>query len=1009
MDARSHEFYQKRVHNAQNIQQELNQNYNQAQAQAQQQAMMGMQFGPQMGRGMGPPGFQQMQRPAQMPNMQAQQQQQQQRQQQQQQQFRPQQQQPQQFQQQQFPQQFQQQQQLPMGMANNMGNQSGPAMGQNPSMMGMQQNRQFLMQDIAKLAPPDKKKVHELAAKMMTEASPEKKQQAFNIISQRIAPEQIQRLQQQGQNPMHLYFQQQAFQVLRANAQSAQTRQSGQGQQGQQGQPGQQGGQQNLNAGQAPMMQQQASRQSFQQRPNMATPQTANDFGQQFSNNNNMDSIIDQQMKGYMAQESGQPVVPANSSRPPSSQPMAASMSNQNQNQNQTPRPPQQQPTQQQQQLAMQMRMNQANQQNQAQLHPQSQMQQSGAGPSQSPGMGTLNTPVARPVNSMDQMNAQGMQGFGGQPFKQAMQSNPGLMTAFMNAIPPEQRQQVHNMSQDQLRMVINKWQSAKSQQNQMQNRPPSQLGQANGNMPNANMNGQPVQGMQPQMGQPNGFNQQRVQPPTPPTQAQAMMDSMDLPPNLVQQDTFKNMPQEVRKWKDLRAWLSQNPNAIPQGVRASLGNLQHRQFQAIMQKRMQDKVSQGQNPNMSVGQNMGVQGHPQPTPQPQSQPPQQQQQQQLQQFRQQNMQRPMPNNMPPQMLQVSPADIASVRQTQNIPAGATDDQLRAYIQQTRMNKWNATSEAQRAHMIAQYQAQAQAQGQQVGANGAAPPPNQPQQPTPTQTLATPQQATMPTPNSAQTAKQPMPAKAQTQANKNKKATQPAQGGKNLKRPSADISADGPNSTPQRKGSQQQGGKMVNATTTSAEDNASVQSKRPDQKQVPQQGSKADGSENLNRLRTIGQEEQIRFAQESMPDIQMTPQEYQTTVDRLRRLVVDMGKIGRGLSKWYGISRDDERARGFFRMVCTLPRQIRILLTKDSVYELFDSSLMVKKWSNLNPPLVSTPSNLTSLATCLKGWRARLPSTSTQKQPSRHRVSKWMLKTACRLPVPKSLPISSSA
>ena len=919
MDSKIHEFYQKRVQNAQSIQNDFNQNYNNQQAQAQaaqQQAMMGMQFN--MGRGM-PPGLQQMQRSTQMPNMQAQQHQRQ-LQQQQQQQFRQQQQQqsqPQAFQQQQFQQQQMPQQQFPMGMANNMGNQAGPTMGQNPSMMGVQQNRPLPpLQDIAKLNPADKKKVHDLSAKMLNESTPEQKQQALNFVQQRMPPEQLQRMQASGQsNPLLFFFQQRAFHILAKNVQNPQNRQAAQAQQGQ---PGQQVGQPNLNVGQAPMMQQQASQQSFQQRQNMANPQATNDFTQQFANGNNMDSIIDQQMKGFMAQESGQPVVPATSSRPPSSQPMAATMSNQTQNQ--TPRPPQQQQpptqqqTQQQQQLAMQMRMNQANQQNQNQLHPQAaQMQQPGAGPSQSPGMGTLNTPVARPNNSMEQVNGQGMQGFGvgGQAFKHAMQSNPNLMNSFMAAIPPNQRQSVHNMSQEQLQMVIAKWQSARrenlqGQRNQMQNRPPSQMGQPNGNMPNANMNAQGIQGIPAQMGQPNGFNQQRGgQPPTPPTQgnqAQTMMDSMDLPTSLTQQDVFAAMPQEVRKWKDLRQWLNQNPTAIPHPVRTSLGNIQHRQFQAIMQKRMQDKANaQAQAQATNMNQTTGMQSQPQSTAQPQ---------QPQQQMQPQGVQQGLEAGIPPQVMQVSPQEMASFRQSHRIPPNAPDVQVHAYIRNMKIQNFKKMHEAQRLQRM-----QAQAQGQQAGVNGLAVSQPQAHQPTPTQTMPTPQQAQMPTPNPNQPAqaKQQAPAKPQAQSGKNKKAPTPAQANKNLKRPSADISADGGNAQ-QRRAAQQQAGKNANAAA--GEDNAARQQMQR------QQAPGADGSENLNRLRTIGQEEQKRFAQESMPDIQMTPAEYQSTVEKLRRIVVDMGKIGRGLSKWYGISKDDERARGFFRMVGCLLHQV---------------------------------------------------------------------------------------
>jgi hypothetical protein len=69
------------------------------------------------------------------------------------------------------------------------------------------------------------------------------------------------------------------------------------------------------------------------------------------------------------------------------------------------------------------------------------------------------------------------------------------------------------------------------------------------------------------------------------------------------------------------------------------------------------------------------------------------------------------------------------------------------------------------------------------------------------------------------------------------------------------------------------------------------------------------------RLKMIGQEEQEQFAQESTPDIPMGPEEYAETAVKLKRIVVDMAKVGRGLSKWYSLTQDDARAKMFFRTV----------------------------------------------------------------------------------------------
>ncbi|KAJ3511245.1 hypothetical protein NM208_g15449 [Fusarium decemcellulare] len=69
----------------------------------------------------------------------------------------------------------------------------------------------------------------------------------------------------------------------------------------------------------------------------------------------------------------------------------------------------------------------------------------------------------------------------------------------------------------------------------------------------------------------------------------------------------------------------------------------------------------------------------------------------------------------------------------------------------------------------------------------------------------------------------------------------------------------------------------------------------------------------MERLKAIGQEEQRQSSQEPVTDIPMSPEEYNDTSAKLTKIVVDMGKIGRGLKKWYTITRDDARARMFFR------------------------------------------------------------------------------------------------
>lgn len=53
----------------------------------------------------------------------------------------------------------------------------------------------------------------------------------------------------------------------------------------------------------------------------------------------------------------------------------------------------------------------------------------------------------------------------------------------------------------------------------------------------------------------------------------------------------------------------------------------------------------------------------------------------------------------------------------------------------------------------------------------------------------------------------------------------------------------------------------------------------------------------------------------------MSPPKYHETVEKLARLVIDMNKVGRGFSRWYGINKEEERARQYFKMVGTMTHE----------------------------------------------------------------------------------------
>lgn len=957
MTNKTNEFFRKRQQNEPALQQQLSQS-------AQAQAMMNMNLQQQMGRGMNPQAFQSMPQGMQPMTMQQQQVFQQQRLQQQaaaqrqQQQVAQQQQGQQQLRQPQLPQQGQQLQQQPqagnamnaamgmggmggmgmggMGMNVNMANQAGRGMNPNHQMANMANGMPRQAQgNMAQLNPNDRARILELANKLMMQASDESKQNASIFVRSRMTPQQLQEFQASGRDPAVFYYQQQAANVLRTRQRQLQQ------QQGQQGQP--QG--QTQVQGQAPPMQQQHSQQAMQHQNAMANAQGANGFNQ-FPPS--MESIKDQQLHGMKAQEAGQVVVPASMTQAMNrgSQPMGQTMSNQ-QHPNQGVRQPQQTPQQQQQGQNMQQRkMNQGSQPSPAQLQAQAQMTQmqqqpsnmGGAmGPGQSPGMGTLNTPVTRPGSGMNQMvGGQGMgQGnvqFGDQRFPPGMQRpNNQVYNAMLADLTPEQRQQIGEFPPEKIQEMTRRWQLGRQNQmnmaqqnmNQMANRTPSQMGGQQA----VNMPGQGAQGVQQPQQQANM------------AQAQAMMDNMDIPDPMLQQlSQFVQLGPDVKKWRDLRAWVGQNSNALPPQIKNELGSWQRRQFQAVLARRANQANGQNMGMNQAAATNAGGQMP----------------------MGQNGMARAQPAQaMPPHLLQVTAHDLNQIRATKPQFAGLTDEHLRNMVLAMKKNAW----QQRQSQMATQAQNQNQGQGQvPVGqmtpSNMTGPQANMQLQQPPTpmgqnaQAQRAQNSANQNTPaQNAQQQKGPETAASNRNAKKPQSQPQPqptpspAQGVKNLKRPNSDD-ADASAANQKPKPAQIPGQKAL--PQLSQEDIANMKpeqrakyeqlrraqaaatqgSQAPQPSQTPQAAQAAQGgqaptnaqavqkaNESLVRLKSIGQEEQRTFSQQSMPDIPMSSQELQETAQRLQRMVGDMSKIGKGLSKWYSLTQDDNRARLFFRMV----------------------------------------------------------------------------------------------
>jgi hypothetical protein len=324
----------------------------------------------------------------------------------------------------------------------------------------------------------------DLTNRLMAQASEEEKNTTRASLQSRMDPQQLQKYQTQGVDPLFLYYRNQALTRLRSE--KAARLQA------------QQLAQQNNIPGGAPMQQQRSMNPSplnGQSQP--PTSMTGNpDFGA-FINIENL--AAQQQQQGQMAQEAGQMVVPV-SGAPRNGTPQPGVMSGQAMNMNDqrgvaNPNPRAQQ---QQQMLnvqqAQQQRLQQQQQQQsqvQARVNAQAKAQQlalqgqpggMGSGPmppQQSPAMGTLNTPLRTPSQQMNpelpqaNPNAQ----FGQPLDPRFMQGNQraqgqvngfppgGLHAAMFASMGQEQQQRMAGLPPDKLNEVVNKWHEQRQQQ----------------------------------------------------------------------------------------------------------------------------------------------------------------------------------------------------------------------------------------------------------------------------------------------------------------------------------------------------------------------------------------------------------------------------------------------------------------------------------------------------------------------------------------------------------------
>jgi hypothetical protein len=716
--------------------------------------------------------------------------------------------------------------------------------------------------------------VADMTNRLMGQASEEEKNTLRTSLQTRMDPQQFQKYQAQGIDPLFLYYRNQAMHRLRQEKQNrlAQAQQLAQ--------------QTNIPGG-APMQQQRSMNPSpLNGQTQPATSMAGNpDFGSFMGNMENL--AAQQQQQGVLAQEAGQMVVPAsgaprNGTPQPGVMPgQAMNMNNQRGVANPNPAVQQQQMlnAQQVQQRLQHVAQQQQQQQSQVQArlnaHAKAQQialqgQPGGMGPGpmppqQSPAMGTLNTPLRTPSQQMNhpeppQANPNAQFGQPLDPrFMQGNQRAQGQANGFNAAsvmfanVGPEAQQRLATLPPDKLNEVVTKWHEQRQMGggNIQAGRPQMPM-QANGqvrpgpqapqpgqfnpqNAANQFMMGNPGQrtpqtmaaGMNPQQQlllqqqmnalRPNQM-QQRPMPPNMGTNEQrtvAQMDSFDIPPLFRNHATMpQGVPPDIKKWGQLKQWVAQNPNLGPDNLEA-MKALQKAHYHQMVRSRSQ---AQSQPGAMQPGAPGGPVGMP-TVPHAVTAPVAPMGQHPLQILSGMNV--PTPG----QIRQPTAQEIMNLR---NHPSGkmaqATDDQIRAfYIRnlQNQMTTQLQQQQQQRTLMQMQMQRMGQQNGQQPHQSGQAQQ-NAAAMPTAQVLQAQMSQQKQPQPGpdstnaAANAANASRAARPQPTGRNQAQTSSPAQPSKNLKRASSDdvVEVPNPNAQQSRPAPQQsQGSKQPNQQT----------------------------------------------------------------------------------------------------------------------------------------------------------------------------------------------------
>ncbi|KAK5631765.1 hypothetical protein RRF57_007479 [Xylaria bambusicola] len=808
----------------------------------------------------------------------------------------------------------------------NMGVNNPNGLGTNPNQQilqaGGQMRPQMAMQArMANFSPQDQAKIHQLAVAKL-HGMPEPTRSQYRIMVQtKLGPQIMAQLQQENIDPLMYFFQ---SQLINSYMQAK--------------------GQTGINQMGMPMQvpQQRSMNQPAQQLP---TGQTG-----EFSPFSNVD-IMNQQKAGLMAQEAGQMVVPASNGagRNATPQPMG-SLPGPNQGTGQPTLPHQMQPPfgahQPSQQLKMDQRAaDQRAAQSQAQIRAQAQAKQMQGQPgglnglggtSQSPAMNTLNAPVRRTPIGIGQTEGQPQIGQGNVAFGQHMmdprfnqtgQRTPIGTNGNMNnrnqmihnalaQMPADIRQQIMNLPQEKVPEMIMRW-NANRAAGPMSGRPQPQAGQLGPGNPMAQSMtqfapGTNIPGQHPNLGMP--MNQQsqlmlqqmnQLRNPNGPqgtTDRSALMDNMPVPKEILDQVRITS-PQgaislEGKKWGWFKQFIAQKN--VSQQQMNNLLQTQARQFGELMAQNankaanVNPAATSSQAPQPNIPQ-QGVQPNGQLTPQL-AQP----------------ILNPAAGNL---NIVISPQEIQNAKKHDKFK-GWPDEKIRQMLTQMKMQAFKNRAASQMSGMPAQppsttqvsQPAPAATTAALQSANGAAVPPKQQN--------GGPETGTTSPMSQGRNIKQP-----QNNSTSNVTAAPTVKTG--TKRPMPDDGTEGSN--PSRTPVQRSQQIPPQIPHLSAEQLAAM---TPEQRQKyeamvrsRQSAPTAQMSEDMLRLKAIGQEQHQVGMKEQLPDIPMTPEQYQDTAQKVQNMCGEMNKVSKVLGRWYSVTHDDARARLFFKLRMRLVKQ----------------------------------------------------------------------------------------